>query len=117
MKKQSPVFDAVLLVSRTARSRQRVERLLQQAKDIEADAHKEQRIQAQRCKACYYFPVLAGQAITYQSCACCGGDQVYSSTATDVLCLACAQQHGLCKHCGGDLEMNIDRSTWPDFGR
>jgi len=45
---------------------------------------------------------------------CCGKDQLYGNTRTDALCLECAQETMLCKHCGGDRELRTERRDWPD---
>lgn len=80
---------------------------------IKDDTEKQDRKKAQQCKACYYFTGLGGAAVTNRECAGCGEDQTYGSTNTDALCLPCAAEHKLCKHCGGDLEMRPGRRNWP----
>lgn len=54
-----------------------------------------------------------GAAITLEPCMRCGEMQTYGSTNTDALCLPCAKETGLCKHCGGDLALRERRKTWP----
>jgi hypothetical protein len=97
----------------TGLSRMRIEETLKLATDIAEDARKEARLASQKCKACFYFPSLAGQAFTKQPCGICGQDQQYSSTRTSALCKPCGAANRLCRHCGGDIEMDVTRREWP----
>lgn len=93
----------------------KVQEWLTRASKLTEDPDKAQRLAAHRCKACYYGGArIGGAAVTSQPCGCCGKEQTYSSTATDALCLSCAEQHHLCKQCGGDLEMDKGRKEWPE---
>jgi predicted nucleic acid-binding protein len=89
---------------------------IQAVQDMTNDAQKDERLAKHFCKACFYLRrrTLAGQAFTHQPCACCLEEQTYSSTNTDALCLACAQEHKLCKHCSADIELDSAREEWPD---
>jgi hypothetical protein len=87
----------------------RIRDTLKRAQQIKQDSDREARIARQLCKACHYFPAIAGQAFTDQPCACCDAMQTYSSTHTDALCMECAKAHELCKHCSGDIDMRSDR--------
>lgn len=97
----------------TARASERVQARPELAKAAAADAFRERRLVAHRCKACFYATRIGGAAMTTKPCMCCKKDQLYSSTATDALCDACAEKHSLCKKCGGDLEMDVNRQDWP----
>lgn len=67
-----------------------------------------------KCKGCLIRPPrLALQAFTYQRCMCCLKDELYSSSATDVLCEQCATENRLCKQCGADIDLNERRTVWP----
>lgn len=101
------------MVAATERAKRHVQRQLDLAKEVAEDTRKEERLKAQLCKSCFYSARIGGAAMTTRPCMCCGDDEMYSSTATDVLCLDCARTHGLCKHCGGDLEMRVGRRNWP----
>jgi len=84
------------------------------AKKLEADPDKKKRLQAQECKSCFYvLGKLGCAAMTSRECSCCGKDMMFGSTCTDALCLDCAKKHGLCKHCGGDIDMK-QRRKWPE---
>lgn len=59
-----------------------------------------------KCKACYYLrsDQFAFQAFTNRPCECCEAQVQYSSTATDCLCIDCAEKLQLCKCCGADMD-------------
>lgn len=63
------------------------------------------------CKVCYYIhnARIGGAAMTYRDCGICGSKELYGSTSTDVLCMKCAQEYKLCKHCGADRELKPRR--------
>jgi hypothetical protein len=90
----------------------RTQSVLDHAANLLNDPKKAEREARCFCKACFYSKGgLAGQAFTSQPCARCGSDETYTTTATDSLCLKCAKADNLCKHCGGDIAMNLERNT------
>lgn len=95
------------MVSETERSRRRVADVRQLADDMKNDPRKDERLKRHECRACFYSSRIGGAAMTTRPCMSCGEVVMYSSTATDVLCLECANEHALCKRCGGDLEMGL----------
>lgn len=103
------------ITAASSRAKQRVDSTLKLAEQLRTDPEKAARQEASLCKACYYFTQMGGAAMTNRECAGCGKDQMYGSTATDTLCLDCANTHSLCKRCGGDQEMRTRRNTWPDM--
>ena len=102
------------MISATELAAQRVKARLELAEEIKADARKPDRLKRHFCKSCFYSSMVGGAAMTNRPCMSCGIDQMYGSTNTDVLCMACASKNSLCKHCGGDLEMRVRRKVWPD---
>lgn len=102
------------LESWTLRSKERMQSIMDLADKLRHDPEKHNRMQACLCPMCYYGSRLGGQAVTTEPCMCCGEEQMYSSTATDALCRPCAQETGLCKHCGGDRELRVRRKKWPE---
>lgn len=111
-------FDAEVMSERNMRratqlAAARVTEALRLVEKYQTDPAKEHRLAVHKCKACYYRAMIGGAAVTTKPCMSCGVDQTYGSTNTGVLCLACAKEHHLCTHCGGDLDMNTDRTTWP----
>lgn len=113
MERRPVVMSKAKMIGATERAQQRVQAWYDHAAEVKADARKEERLAALECKACFYSGRLGGAAMTYQSCMCCGSRELYSSTATDVLCAQCATAGNLCKHCGGDREMRTRRRVWP----
>jgi len=84
--------------------------LLQEAESIKTDDDKKNRLEKSECKMCFYRKGrIGGCAMTEQPCGICGIPVMYGSTCTDVLCLNCAKEHELCKHCGADRELRANR--------
>lgn len=114
MPEQRPLAMNVANMSRaTEMARSRVKHVLELAEQISTDARKAERLARHECKGCFYSSRLGGAAITQRACMSCAQMQTYGSTATDVLCMPCAQNGELCKHCGGDIEMRARRRNWP----
>lgn len=113
MKREAPEMTQSLMARATERARARTSRLIEDARNLAEDTSRQQRLDAQKCSSCFYIAQIGGAAMTSQDCMCCHQDQLHASTNTDVLCLSCAREHQLCRHCGGDLEMNADRPDWP----
>ena len=75
------------------------------------DPDKKERLSKSICSSCWYneYGRIGGAAMTSQPCGLCGKDQIYSSTATDVLCTPCALSNELCKQCGADVRLRPRR--------
>jgi hypothetical protein len=114
MRHKKSIMSQFQMTMATRIANDKVNSLLKRANEIENDSRKEERIKKQYCKSCFYQSGMAGQAFTNRECMCCGENQIYSSTSTDALCIDCAKEHNLCKHCGGDLEMRAGRRKWPE---
>lgn len=102
------------MIGATERAKARVKGWADLADEVASDARKVERMKLHECKACFYSSRIGGAAMTTCPCMSCGSDEMYGSTATDVLCMSCATKHGLCRHCGGDLEMRTRRKDWPE---
>lgn len=76
------------------------------------DLNKDSRIKEQECRYCFYQDRIGGAAMTNNNCENCEKEMMFGSTSTDCTCLACAQSLGLCKHCGGDIDMKTKRDGW-----
>ncbi|WP_298705894.1 hypothetical protein [uncultured Variovorax sp.] len=111
MERKPANFDRDAQVWATRRACERVKKIAELACAVGGDTLREERMKKYECKACFYpgriHGRMGGAAMTTQPCACCGAPQTYGSTATDLLCMGCAKEHSLCKHCGGDQEMRI----------
>ncbi|MFK4706047.1 hypothetical protein ABIC83_002886 [Roseateles asaccharophilus] len=113
MQKKARPMTEQSMRSATWMSARRVQDLLKLAQKLQDDPQQEQRLAAQRCKACFYFTAMGGAAMTTQPCMSCGVDQQYSSTNTSAMCASCAESGNLCRHCGGDIGMDMGRQAWP----
>lgn len=102
------------MIGATEQAKAQVKRRLELAAELDKDSRKQERLLKNECKACFYSYRVGGSAMVTRPCMSCGTDQVYGSTATDVLCKECAKKHSLCRHCGGDLEMRVRRKEWPE---
>lgn len=114
MQQKPMIMSRRNMVAQTLFSKSRAKSLVDQARLIQEDPKKNERIDASKCVVCYYLTRVGGAAMTYRECMCCTNNMLYSSTATDVLCTECAVKYGLCKCCGGDLELNVNRLHWPE---
>ena len=99
-----PIFDLEFKELRTKMAKSTIKSTIALADKFATDPHKAKRQIRQYCKVCHYVTRMAGQAFTAQACAVCGTVEMYSSTATDVLCTGCAQTHSACKHCSGAMD-------------
>lgn len=106
-------FDRYTMIMANQRAQGMIKSAVKYANLLTQDPDREKRVEVSLCKPCFYSVGMGGAAITTQPCACCEKPQVYSSTNTDALCLECAQEHSLCKHCMGDLFNRAGRSKWP----
>lgn len=83
------------------------------------DSDRDERRAGCLCRWCFYAvgSRIGGAAMTTRKCDSCGEDQMFASTATDPLCRICAERLGLCKRCGGDVEManrtKLERAAKP----
>lgn len=114
MERKRRTMTAQNLKAWTRRSQDQVRNILERADQLRNDPEKAKREEACLCRLCFYQHRLAGAAVTTEPCMCCGLPQTYGSTDTDALCLECAEKTGLCKHCGGDRELQGDRNAWPE---
>jgi hypothetical protein len=115
MERKPAPFDRVAWVGASSRSHSYLRDLLERARRAEQDVDRQARLAKGFCVSCHYvIGRIGGAAMTSQPCACCLAPQMYASTNTDALCLPCAKEHSLCKHCGGDLDMRERRRNWPE---
>lgn len=116
MKQAPKKLDAVAMEGATRRAKNYVADAIDLAVQVQNDTLKADREKRGECKACFYLHSgIGGAAMTTRACASCGVDQQYSSTCTDALCDGCAKRLGLCRLCGGDVDMKL-RRKWPTIG-
>ncbi len=113
MQQLPPYNNSAFYQRATRQSADKKAHLLTLAQRITEDAQKATRLSNQRCSLCHYTPSIGGRAMTKRPCMSCLETQSYTSTATDLLCLVCAKAHGLCRTCGGDIELSTARKDWP----
>jgi len=113
MKQKPQKIDIVTFLNRTGQAKDRIESVLLRANKYKHDPDKKDRLSSQQCVWCFYTPTMAGQAFTSRECGLCGRDMKFGNTNTDAFCKDCAKEHGLCKHCGGDIKMRVRRRNWP----
>ena len=113
MRQRAKKLNTGNMISDTYRAKDYYNSWIELANKATSDTDKAERLKRHECKACFYGGRIGGATITTRPCMCCGKEEHYGSTNTDVLCLDCAKKHKLCKHCGGDIEMRIRRKDWP----
>ena len=92
-------FDLTSCINRTFANKQRLTKYA----EIILDINKKERIDNQECKICFYLPSVGGCAITTSYCSICEKELIFPNTNVDILCLGCAQEKRVCKHCGADI--------------
>jgi hypothetical protein len=115
MQRAAPVYRRDFAVHKTSYAKSAYDDLIKRARDAENDTERDKRLEKHECKCCFYVfrGRIGGAAMTEQNCALCHEPQMYGSTNTDVVCMACAKESHICKHCGGDLDMRERRRFWP----
>ncbi|MES0444954.1 MAG: hypothetical protein ABUJ92_00275 [Desulfobacterales bacterium] len=113
MEQKAAILDIEKIATRTGLAKMRINSYLSLASRLETDPENKRRTEKHECKACFYDSRIGGAAMTTKPCACCGKDVMYESTATDVLCLKCAKENELCKHCGADIKLRETRKNFP----
>lgn len=95
----------------------RCKEVLELAFVIIDDIDSTNRLKAQYCQACFYLKQsnlgVADATVTEVECGLCDTIETYEDTNTDVICMECASDHSLCKKCGGDINMDRLRESWP----
>ena len=89
--------------------------MLERAEQLSEDAQRKQRREAGFCRLCYpgYGAGRIGGAMsTIVLCGLCDKELHFGSTCVDKLCADCAKAHGLCKHCGADIDLKQRRKLW-----
>jgi len=89
--------------------------ILDRAKRLQEDPQRAERLAEQECRSCFYLARggMVQPGFTKSDCVCCSKTMEFSTTRADRTCMPCAHEHQLCKRCGGDIEMNKDRTHYP----
>lgn len=98
-------FDVYDCQNVTDRHKHYLQSQIEKTEAAKEDTEKEKRLKSQLCKWCFYLASgLGGASITIKECEICSEEQMFGSTNTNTLCMACATKSKLCKHCGSDME-------------
>ncbi len=100
----------------TLSSEDRIKFFQRVAAHLELDTQKETRRKCHECKACYYTNrSIAGQAFSDRPCRNiqCRTRSRHPNTDVPAFCEDCAKTYGICRRCGGDLELAERRSMNP----
>ena len=85
------------------------------AEGYQEDPDRKQRLDASECFSCYR-PYGGGRQGTDTGkflCGICNQPTFVTSPRADVLCLKCAKENQLCKHCGADVDLKSRRKSRP----
>ena len=93
-------YDLSTCLFRTAMMRD----ILNGYKRIVEDPDYHDRIINQECQVCYYGSRVGGSSMTITECGICNKEMTFGNTDVDVLCIDCAMNKRVCKHCGADME-------------
>lgn len=100
------MIDKKAIKTATYNSKKKVEKYIRLGAELTLDPEKEYRSENQLCLSCFYISSgLAGQAFTTRECSNCQEEKTYPTTYTDALCLECAKELELCKHCMSEIEI------------
>ena len=114
MKQHKKRIDLNSVYGATAKAKDRTDNVIENARQLTEDPDKAKRKEENQCPACFYvFGRMGGASITHRPCGICEKDMMFGSTCTDSICDECASENGLCKHCGGDIDMKHRRKERP----
>jgi hypothetical protein len=108
-------IDATAIYRETENAKYYASDIITRANQLANDPDKVKRLEKNECPSCFYVHSgrMGGAACTTRPCGICEKDMRFGSTCTDVICADCAKTNGLCKHCGGDIEMKHRRKKRP----
>ena len=104
-------IDNEAVSNTTYRQRQYAADIVARAKRITDDTERAARLQVMECVMCHKAGRIGGASMTSAGCGACGAVMRFCSTSTDCLCLECAKEHNLCKHCGSDIDLKQRRKN------
>lgn len=99
------LFDLIDCQQATTMTRSYIEH----CRKVVDDADRLNRWKVQECQRCYYNGKVGGQMITHSKCKSCEKELQFPSTNVDRLCIECAREQQVCKHCGADMELKNRR--------
>lgn len=113
MSRREPAkIDLCSIENATCRANHYYLAALERAEKMRDDADQKSRHEASECVVCY-VPYGAGRmggaTSTSRPCAICATILNFGNTCIDMLCVDCARENQLCKHCGGDVDLKYRR--------
>ena len=111
MRARKGILSRANVAHATGNGKRHVDNALLAAKKLSNDEDRKERLEKSQCLSCFYLfkTRMGGASFTHRDCAGCDKDMLFSSTATDLLCLDCASKNCLCARCGADLELKERR--------
>lgn len=104
-KARKKLLDNVTIASATHSAKAIIGRTIEYARMFTDDPDKVERRKSGECPVCYYYKGRCGGSMcTEVECSKCGKVLRSENTCVDTLCLRCAAELSLCKHCGGDID-------------
>ena len=113
MKHGKHLVDKEHVKTQTYYAKKDLRKLIENVEKLKFDTEREQRLEEGLCPQCYYIHKtrIGGCAMTTQPCGICDKEVLYSSTATDKVCTACAKEHEICKRCAAAVDY-----AWDELG-
>lgn len=103
----------IMTTLKTDQAKHRYNYIMNLAETLHDDPKKDERLKAQECKVCFYTTKVAGNRVTSTTCTLCETQLTHATTSCDALCIVCAKENNLCKHCAGDIDMKQRRNKRP----
>lgn len=95
--------------SETCYKQRIIKDVIKRAKELESDPDKINRKAGLQCQHCYYTEKIGGAAMTKSNCRICESEMLFGNTNIDEICLSCAKEYKLCKHCKAELNLKNRR--------
>lgn len=112
MYRDKPKIDRASIERTTNEVASYVRALIERAEAIKDDAERHHRWDVSECVYCYgpYGADRQGSTCTVRmECGLCDKIVAFATSNFDLLCVECARKNGLCKHCGGDVDLKVRR--------
>lgn len=90
-----------------------VRKVQELADKLASDPDRPARMQKGCCTWCYYRPgPMVCNAVTKKPCDICDTPMQFGNSNVDAVCENCSKEHGICRQCGGDLNLKIRRKPF-----
>jgi hypothetical protein len=108
-------MDVVAFVRATSQANETAESVQRRVDRYNADEDRDQRVAESTCKTCWYHRRnrMCTSSYTKWLCGVCMREYMHHNGCVPTVCKTCAEDHALCRDCGGDLRMRERRRKWP----